>query len=77
MTRFSRAAAIDLHMKNAATLPNMFSTMHLYPINGAAYRVASGDTAWSYRDATWGQVIVGLDPDPANKDKIVNRARNY
>ena len=32
MTRFSRAAAIDLHMKNAATLPNMFSTMHLYPI---------------------------------------------
>ena len=24
------------------------------------------DTAWSHRDVTWSQVIVGVDPDPAN-----------
>ncbi len=70
-------AAIDLHMQHAAEMPTMFSTMHLYPINGAAARVGKQDTAWSYRDATWAQVIVGVDPDPANKDKIVNWARNY
>ena len=46
----------------------MQSTMHLYPINGAAQRVGKDDTAWSYRDATWAEVIVGVDPDPANKD---------
>jgi FAD/FMN-containing dehydrogenase len=70
-------AAIDRHLKHAGQLPNMFSTMHLYPINGAAARVSSGDTAWSYRDATWAQVIVGVDPDPANRDTIVNWARSY
>jgi hypothetical protein len=51
--------------------------MHLYPINGAASRVGSSDTAWSYRGATWAQVIVGVDPDPANRDTIVNWARGY
>ena len=51
--------------------------MHLYPINGAAHRVGKTDTAWSYRDATWAQVIVGVDPDPANKDRIVNWTRDY
>jgi FAD/FMN-containing dehydrogenase len=70
-------AAIDRHMKHAAELPNMFSTIHLYPINGAASRVGSSDTAWSYRDATWAQVIVGVDPDPANRDTIINWARGY
>jgi FAD/FMN-containing dehydrogenase len=70
-------AAIDLHMKHARELPNMFSTMHLYPINGAGSRPGKGDTAWSYRDSTWAQVIVGVDPDPANRDTIVNWARSY
>ena len=40
----------------------MLSTMHLYPINGAAHASATDDTAWSYRDAHLGQVIVGVDP---------------
>jgi hypothetical protein len=64
-------------MKHARELPNMFSTMHLYPINGAGSRPGKGDTAWSYRDSTWAQVIVGVDPDPANRDTIVNWARSY
>ncbi len=51
--------AIERHLAFARTLPTMQSTMHLYPINGAAHRVGQQDTAWSYRDATWGEVIVG------------------
>src|SRR5947209_4177818 len=69
--------AIDLYIHHGSRLPTMQSTMHLYPVNGAAHRVGKHDMAWSYRDATWAQVIVGVDPDPANKDLIVNWARQY
>ena len=69
--------AIRLHIKHGSQLPTMHSTMHLYPINGAAHRVGRNDTAWSYRDATWAEVIVGVDPDPAKKDLISNWARMY
>ena len=40
--------------------------MHLYPINGAAARVAKDDTAYSFREAKFAEVIVGVDPEPAN-----------
>ncbi|GAC1686020.1 MAG: FAD-binding oxidoreductase [Ktedonobacteraceae bacterium] len=69
--------AIDIYIKHGSQLPTWQSTMHLYPVNGAASRVDKHDTAWSYRDATWAEVIVGVDADPANKDLIVNWARNY
>lgn len=69
--------AIDLHIKYAQQLPSMHSTMHLYPINGAAHRAGCGDTAFSYRDASFASVIVGVDPDPANNDRIVQWARDY
>ena len=39
---------------SAHRLPTPQSTMHLYPVDGAAARVAADATAWSYRDATWG-----------------------
>ena len=32
---------------------------------------------WSYRDAVWTEVIVGVDPDPANKERIIAWAREY
>ena len=35
------------------------------------------DTAFSYRDATWALVIVGVDPDPGNKDKITKWCKDY
>jgi FAD/FMN-containing dehydrogenase len=55
----------------------MHSTMHLYPISGAPQRVGKNDTAFSYRDANWGMVIVGVDPDPANNDKTISWAKAY
>lgn len=69
--------AIELHLKYGEALPSMLSTMHLYPIDGAAARVSNEATAWGYRDATWAMVIAGVDPDPANKDAITNWARDY
>jgi len=69
--------AIRLHVRHASELPTMHSTMHLYPINGAAHNTKQNETAWSYREATWGEVIVGVDPDPANRDSITKWARDY
>ncbi len=69
--------AIALHAKHGRELPTPLSSMHLYPINGAASRVDSDATAWSYRDATWAQIIVGVDPDPANKDRLIRWANAY
>jgi FAD/FMN-containing dehydrogenase len=62
--------AVALHAKFGAAMPSMKSTMHLYPIDGAAHDTASGDTAWSYRSARWAAVFAGVDPDPANVDAI-------
>ncbi|TKC63605.1 FAD-binding oxidoreductase [Pedobacter hiemivivus] len=69
--------AITAHIKFGNELPTMHSTMHLYPINGAASRFSNTDTPWAYRDATWAMVIVGVDPDPANKEKITTWTKQY
>jgi hypothetical protein len=69
--------AIDLHLKHGKELPTAYSTMHIYPINGAAHKVGKQDTAWGYRHANFLQVIVGVDPDPANNPKLISWAKNY
>ena len=51
--------------------------MHMYPVNGLASRIDKNDTAWTYRDANYAVVIVGIDDDPTNKDKIIDWARDY
>ena len=55
----------------------MQSTMHLYPINGAAHRVGQNDTPWSYRESQWAQVIVGVDPEPSKAQAIKDWTMNY
>ena len=62
--------AVAAHAKFGPEMPSGQSTMHLYPIDGAPHDVAPEDTAWSYREANWGSVFAGVDPDPANVDKI-------
>jgi hypothetical protein len=68
--------AIEQHLK-FGKVPTMHSTMHLYPIDGMAHRIGNNDTAFNYREANWSQVIVGVDPDPANKDQITNWTKQY
>jgi FAD/FMN-containing dehydrogenase len=70
-------AAVDLHVQFAAELPTWKSTMHLYPIDGVAGRVPRDATAWNYRDAHWGMVIIGVSPDPADNDRMTAWAREY
>jgi FAD/FMN-containing dehydrogenase len=62
--------AVERHIEHGAKLPTMQSTMHMYPIDGAAGRVGNDETPWAYRDARWTQVIVGVDPDPARAEEI-------
>jgi len=69
--------AIARHLEHAEKMPTAQSTMHLYPINGAAGRVKKSATPWWHRDAVWAEVIVGVDPDPANKETISAWAKAY
>lgn len=68
--------AIAQHVKYGS-VPTMHSSMHLYPIDGAAAKVGNSDTPWSYRKSRFAQVIVGVDPDPANNDKIIAWTKDY
>jgi len=72
-----RDEAIELHLDFARKLPTAHSTMHMYPINGAVHSVGKKDTAFNFRNVTWASVIVGVDPDPSSKDRIVSWAREY
>jgi FAD/FMN-containing dehydrogenase len=70
-------AAIAEHLKHGSTLPTRLSTMHLYPVDGAVNRVGKNDTAFSHRDSRWSMVIAGIDPDPANNERITTWAKDY
>jgi len=69
--------AIAQHVRHGSEVPTMLSTMHLYPVNGAAQRVGKNETAYSFREALFAEVIVGVDPDPANAEKITNWCKEY
>src|SRR5215472_8881658 len=64
-------------MQHGPKLPSMFSTMHLYPVNGAVHQKKASDTAFSYRSTRYAEVIVGVDPSPDNADKITRWAKDY
>jgi len=69
--------AVAQHAKYGKELPTPHSTMHMYPINGAAHKIGKNDTPWAYRDANWAQVMVGVDPDPKNNEKITKWTKDY
>jgi FAD/FMN-containing dehydrogenase len=70
-------AAIDAHVEHGSNVPAMTSTMHIYPINGAAHRVAPDETAFAYRDANFATVIAGMWPDPAQNKANIQWVRDY
>ncbi len=69
------AQAIALHVKFGETLPTPLSTAHIYPINGAAHRVGKNETAFSYRDANFVNVIVAADSAP--NEKMATWVKDY
>ena len=69
--------AIETNIKHAARIPSLLSTMHYYPIDGRVHDLKEEETAWYNRDKRWIQLIVGIDPDPANKERITHWSRQY
>ncbi len=69
--------AIAAHRRHGESIPTPLSTMHLYPISGAAARVPEDATAFPFRDGGWNGVIAGIDPDPANLTTITDWAQRY
>jgi hypothetical protein len=69
--------AIARHVQHGSALPTWKSTMHLYPIDGAAAEPANDATAWAYRGAKFAEVIVGVDPDPAKADVLKRWTVDY
>jgi len=69
--------AIEKHVEFGESMPTWKCTMHLYPIDGAAHRVGPTETPWAYRNANWGSVMAGVDPDPANVEAIGAWSRGY
>ncbi|MGP0083238.1 MAG: BBE domain-containing protein [Steroidobacteraceae bacterium] len=51
--------------------------MHLYPIDGAAMRVAKDETPWGGRNATFSMAIAAVDPRPSQAEKLKSWGRAY
>jgi FAD/FMN-containing dehydrogenase len=69
--------AIAAHLEHGPKVPVVNSTVHIYPINGAAQRVAPDSTAFAYRDATFATVIAGMWPDAADNDANTTWVKDY
>ena len=69
--------AIAAHLEHGPKIPTVNSTVHIYPINGACHRVAEGDTAFAYRDATFATVIAGMWPEPADNEANIGWVRGF
>src|SRR5439155_13690875 len=66
---------IDAQLEWGPKVPTVNATAHIYPINGAAQRVAPDATAFGHREATFATVIAGAWPDPPAHDKHTARAK--
>jgi UDP-N-acetylenolpyruvoylglucosamine reductase len=69
--------AIAAHGVHGPEVPVVNSTVHIYPIDGAAHRVGAADTAFAYRDANFATVIAGMWPDPAQNEANIGWVRDY
>ncbi len=70
-------AAIEAHLEHGPKIPVVNSTVHIYPINGAAHRVAPDSTAFAYRDANFATVIAGMWPEPSQNEANTRWVRDY
>jgi FAD/FMN-containing dehydrogenase len=69
--------AIRAHIEHGKRTPNVQSSMHLHPINGAAQRVGADETAFGHRDKSFAPVIVGVWPDPVDNEVNTKWVRDY
>ena len=69
--------AIAAHVEHGPRVPVVNSTVHIYPINGAAHRFGPDDAAFGHRDATFAPVIAGMWPDPAQNEANIAWVKDY
>ncbi len=69
--------AIAAHLEHGPKVPAVNSTMHIYPINGAAKRFGPDDAAFGHRDANFAPVIAGMWPDPADNEANIAWVKDY
>ncbi len=69
--------AIAAHALHGPDVPAVNSTVHIYPINGAAHRVAPEATAFAYRDANFATVIAGMWPEASQNEANIAWVRDY
>jgi FAD/FMN-containing dehydrogenase len=69
--------AIAAHAVHGPEVPAVNSTVHIYPINGAAHRVAPDATAFAYRNANFATVIAGMWPDASQNETNIAWVRKY
>jgi FAD/FMN-containing dehydrogenase len=62
--------AIERYVERGKTVPTVSSTMHLYPIDGAAHDVGSDTTAWGARQSRWSEVILAAAPEPERASEL-------
>jgi FAD/FMN-containing dehydrogenase len=69
--------AIAAHLEHGSKVPGVSATMHMYPLTGAPQRVAADETAFAYRDATYGMVFLACWPDSADDEERIQWVRDY
>jgi len=70
-------AAIAAHIEHGSRVPEVSATMHLYPINAACHRVKPQETAFAYREATYGMVFLASWTDPSKDAERIQWVRGY
>jgi len=71
------AAVATQCLQFGSSIPTPLSQMHMYAISGTAGKVASSHTPWAHRGAKYAGVIIGVDSDPANDEKIIQWSKDY
>ena len=69
--------ARSLHKEYGSKIPSPLSTMHLYPISGAASRVGAEETPWAYRNANYSGVYAGVATDSVNAENTTKWCKDY
>ncbi len=69
--------AIAVHARYGPQVPNFFSLMHLYPLDGAIQDVPSSAMAYAQREAQFIHIIAGIDSDPTNMPAHTQWVRDY
>lgn len=69
--------AIEAHVKHGSRVPNVPSTMHLYPIDGAVQEVDPDATAFTHRSADFVANVAGMWSNPAEDDLTIRWVRDY